>query len=253
MLAALRESGVRACGFGIREPDSYGDFAEAMTNHPSDLDPDINVLISVVRDIPQTEDLLFGSQNLLAHLSNLEFMVISSTVSPKFLNNLSPRIGKAKLIDAPMSGAAIAAEEARLSFMLGGDAADLQTLDPLFKAMGSHFHHMGKTGAGMTAKVLNNLIAAGSTAMTRLALDWAQQARLEREDFLNLVHTSSGQNWFASGFDNIEFSRDGFAPDNSIGLLKKDVESALDAKPDNAISGFPEAVIEEILSLKPID
>ena len=253
MLAALRGNDVKACGFDIRAPESYGNFAGAMTNDPSKLDQNTNVLISVVRDIPQTEELLFGTQNLLVRLPHLEFLVISSTVSPKYFGSLIPRIGNLNLVDAPMSGAAVAAEEARLSFMLGGEAADLKTLDPLFKAMGSHFHHMGDTGAGMTAKVLNNLIAAGSTAMTRLALEWAEQSGLEREDFLKLVHTSSGQNWFASGFENIEFSRDGFADDNSIGLLKKDVESALDAMPDTASRDLPDAVIKEVLTFKPID
>ena len=42
--------------------------------------------------------------------------------------------------------------------------------------MGAHFHRMGAFGAGMQAKVLNNLLAASNTAMTRLVLDWADAA-----------------------------------------------------------------------------
>ncbi len=73
----------------------------------------------------------------------------------------------------------------------------------------------------MTGKVLNNLVAAGSVALTRTALDWADSAGMDTQKLLDLMHTSPGQNWFASGFEDIEFSRDGYDPFNSIGLLKK--------------------------------
>lgn len=135
-----------------------------------------------------------------------------------------------------MSGAQIAAQQARLSFMLGGgEEADLDAAQPLFDAMGPHFHRMGGFGAGMQAKVLNNLLATASTAMTRLVPDWADQAGLDEDKLLSLIHTSSGQNCFASGFNDIEFARDGILADNTIGILVKDVASALDAAPTGRI------------------
>jgi len=86
---------------------------------------------------------------------------------------------------------------------------------------------MGDFGAGMTAKVLNNLLAASNTAMTRLVLDWADAEGVDEDKLLALIDASSGQNWLASGFNEIEFSRDGYASDNSIGILHKDVAAAL--------------------------
>ncbi len=251
MLAALLAGGFQAKGFDIRTPESYGKFAEHMADQPADIPTDTGILISVVRDVPQTEDLLFGDQGFIKRLNSLKYLIVSSTVSPRYINDLKTRIGNIQLIDAPMSGAAIAAQEARLSFMLGGPEQDIFTLMPLFKTMGRHFHHMGDTGAGMTAKVLNNLIAAGSVALTRTALDWAQDAGLGEQKLLDLIHTSSGQNWFASGFEEIEFSNDGIEPDNSIGLLKKDVEAAMDAAPTGANTELAQAVINRVLALKP--
>nr|WP_325251422.1 NAD(P)-binding domain-containing protein [Amylibacter sp.] len=250
MLAALRKAAVPASGFDIRDPASYGAFGGCITNKSSDIPTDTTVLITVVRDIAQTESLLFGAQNLLHHLPALTHLVVSSTVSPRYIADLQTRV-PCTLIDAPMSGAAIAAQQARLSFMLGGPTADIQHLMPLFSAMGAHFHHMGDTGAGMAAKVLNNLLAATNTATTRLVLDWADAANIDEQKLLALIHTSSGQNWLASGFDDIEFARDGFASDNTIGILKKDVESALDAAPTGADTSLPETVIRHITALKP--
>ncbi len=246
MLEALRAAGFDAQGFDIAAKE-----APYITNHFSDVKDKTETLITVVRDIPQTDDVLFGTQNFTQSTS-LKQIIICSTLSPRYVRNLRARVpGHITLIDAPMSGAQIAAREARLSFMLGGTQADLMAAQPLFDAMGAHFHNMGDFGAGMQAKVLNNLLAASNTAMTRLVLDWADQAGLDETKLLNLIQTSSGQNWFASGFNDIEFARDGMSEDNTIGILVKDIASALDAAPDNADVTLPQHVQTLIKTLKP--
>ncbi len=146
MLAALLHAGFQAQGFDIRPAASYGDFAGHMCDQANDINPDTRVLISVVRDVPQTDAVLFGAQGFLQRLEQLECLVISSTLSPRYIDALKARIGAVKLVDAPMSGAAIAAKEARLSFMLGGADQDISTLMPMFRAMGKHFHHMAWWG-----------------------------------------------------------------------------------------------------------
>ncbi|TDK48031.1 NAD(P)-dependent oxidoreductase [Antarcticimicrobium luteum] len=251
MLAALRAAGIDARGFDVRSPSEFGALAPAMTDDRVEFAHGLHSLITVVRDIPQTEDVLFGAQNFLA-APGLARVILCSTLSPRYVRALRARVpDHITLIDAPMSGARIAAQEARLSFMLGGDAADLDAAQPLFDAMGAHFHRMGGYGAGMQAKVLNNLLAAANTAMTRLVLDWADAAGVDEDKLLALIDTSSGQNWFASGFDRIEFARDGWGPDNTIGILTKDVDSALDAAPDGADTTLPDTIKAAIRALTP--
>ncbi len=251
MLTALREAGFDAFGFDVRPASDFGAFAPFMRSL-DDFRKDLKVLLTVVRDIAQTDDVLFGAQNLIHTAPNLQTVIVSSTLSPKYVRALRDRIpSPVTLIDAPMSGAAIAAQEARLSFMLGGGTEALRQHQPLFDAMGAHFHHMGGFGAGMQAKVLNNLLAASNTAMTRLVLDWSDQAGIDEDALLNLIHTSSGQNWLASGFNTIEFARDGWDAENTIGILTKDVASALDAAPDDADTTLPETVRQAIFALKP--
>ncbi len=252
MLAALRAAGLNARGFDIRRPDSYGDFAGAMTDDADAFARDLTCLISVVRDTAQTDEVLFGTQGFVARAPKLTIIVISSTLSPAYVRGLRARVpGHIRLVDAPMSGAVIGAEERRLSFMLGGDDGDLDALAPLFSAMGKKTFRMGPFGSGASAKVLNNLLAASSTAMTRLVLDWADAAGLEERTLLALIEASSGQNWLASGIDEIEFARDGYAADNSIAILVKDVESALDDAPPGANTELPEIVRDRIRALTP--
>mgnify|MGYP002623707683 FL=1 len=248
MLAALRAAGFDAHGLDVR-PEAATD---AVTLDPDTFADGLGTLITVVRDIPQTEEVLFAEQALVARAPGLRTIVLSSTLSPAYVRALRQRVpARIALVDAPMSGAQVRAERRELSFMLGGDVADLDRLQPLFDAMGATFHRMGPFGSGMAAKVLNNLLAASNTAMTRLVLDWADAFGLDQDRLRGLVHASSGLNWFASHFDEIEFARDGFGSENTIGILVKDVESALDVAPDGADTALPRAVQKALRSLSP--
>lgn len=211
-----------------------------------------DVIFTVVRDIVQTEALLFDDQALMKQERLPSHLVICSTLSPRYIKGLSERVpAGVKLIDAPMSGAAIAAEEARLAFMIGGADDDIKALWPLFEAMGKHLHVMGGYGAGMTSKVLNNFVAAASTVATRQVLDWASELGVDHRKQLDLMHVSSGQTWLGSNFDTIEFAPHGFETDNSIGILKKDVESMLDAVDVDPDAGLQGAIVNALLGLKP--
>lgn len=251
MAVAMREAGFDVTGFDIRPTSEFGTFQNHMTRDPQIFAASVNLLFCIIRDQTQTEALLFDTQGL-ASASNLTHIIICSTLSPRYVKALRDRIpAHIHLLDAPMSGAVIAAEEKRLSFMIGGADDDIAYIQPLLDAMGTHFHVMGGFGAGMTGKVLNNLVAASSTIATRLVMDWADDMGIDARKLLDLMHTSSGQNWLASNFDDIEFAAHGFDPDNSIGILKKDVESAVDGAPAGANLSLPETLIAALDQLKP--
>ena len=244
MLENLRQAGFDTKGFDIilgrGDDQPLADFAHGLTT-----------LITVVRDTDETDDVLIGAQNL-TNCPTLETIIISSTLSPKYVLGLRDRVpAHITLIDAPMSGAQVKAKAGTLSFMLGGDKTAINAHMPLFNTMGQDFHIMGEYGAGMASKVLNNLLAASHTAMTRTVLDWADTAGIDENKLLNLIHTSSGQNWLASGFNDIEFARDGFAEDNSIGILVKDVTAGLDMAPADADTSLPTHVQAVLKSLTP--
>ncbi|MGF1658170.1 MAG: NAD(P)-dependent oxidoreductase [Rubrimonas sp.] len=253
MARALARAGVEVWGFDIRPAADFGEFAPRMIADPAAFARRCETVLSVVRDVAQTEALLFDDQALLrAPGCAIRTLVVCSTVSPRWLAGLPARARGLALVDAPMSGAQVAAEEARLSFMLGGAEADLDRLAELFDAMGRASHRMGPFGAGMTAKVLNNFVAACATLATRRSLGWADALGVDRDRLLALMEDSSGQTWFGSNFDRIEFARDGFAPDNSIGLLVKDVAAALDAAQDEG-DPFGAALQAGLKGLAPLD
>lgn len=254
MARAMARAGMDVTGFDIRPADAFGAFANRMICDPGSFASDREVIFTVVRDITQTEALLFDHQAILGKARRLRYLVVSSTLSPRYLATLAERMPEGvTLIDGPMSGAQIAADEARLSFMLGGADEDLDQLQPAFEAMGTRIHRMGPAGAGMTAKVLNNFVAGTAMAGVRQTLDWAQDLGVDQARLLALMHDSSGQTWFGSNFDKIEFARQGYDPENTVGILKKDLESCLDAIDPDTHAGFPEAVVAAIAGLQALE
>lgn len=250
MALAMQNAGVETVGFDIRRSNDFEHIK--MEFDPEHFARDLVVLFTVVRDEDQTNDLLFNKQAVLEHAKALEYLVVCSTLSPTYVRNLRNQIpDHIELIDAPMSGASIAAQEARLSFMIGGKPQIIDELMLHFAAMGNKFHLMGEFGTGMTAKVLNNLVAAASVAATRTALDWGIHNDIEPAALLDVMNDSSGQTWLSQNFEDIEFSADGYSTDNSIGILAKDVGAAIQAAPDQS-SDFAEALIKTIRDLEPL-
>lgn len=254
MARAMAAAGLDVTGFDVRPVLDFGGFADRMVADVGAFVLDRQVILSVVRDIAQTEALLFDTQAILSKAPALRYLVVCSTLSPRYFTDLVRRVPEQiTVIDAPMSGAQISADEARLSFMLGGDPGDLDRLDPMFRTMGPKIHRMGPSGSGMKAKVLNNFVAGTAAAAVRKALGWAGEMDLDRARLMALMHDSSGQTWFGSNFYDIEFSRDGYDPGNTVGILKKDLESCMDAVDPADREGLAQSAIDEIAAWRPLN
>ena len=115
MLAALRLAGFHTDGFDVRHDIGVGTDITAFAQH-------LSILLTVVRDEAETDALLFDNQKIIAQAPDINVIIICSTLSPNYVKSLRARIpDHIALIDAPMSGAQVRAENGTLSFMLGGN------------------------------------------------------------------------------------------------------------------------------------
>lgn len=64
----------------------------------------------------------------------------------------------ASFIDAPVSGGVIGAENATLTFMVGGTEAEYNAVKSLLEGMGQRITHCGGYGMGQAAKICNNML-----------------------------------------------------------------------------------------------
>lgn len=253
----LRKNGFDVWGFDVRPIQEFGDFQDRMIEDPVVFSDRVDVLFSIVRDTKQTHALLFEEQALYTHPNPPKTLVISSTLSPRFLEDIQKRLpDDVLLMDAPMSGTEFKAVDGTLTFMVGGPESDVQELMPALEAMGSLIHYLGPTGSGLTGKVVNNFVAASNIIAVRHALESSAQMGMDRDTILKVISTSSGTNWYAQYFDDIDWSKEGYDPANTMGIIKKDVASYLDAISgieDKEISDFEAMVHTHIGLLKGLD
>ena len=256
MLNAMLSKNIDAKGYDIERKTSLLSLGKDFVSSKKKFLDDSNIIISVVRDASDTAELCQGNNGLFEQRSS-KVLIIASTLSPKFVVDLKSKAPKnITIIDAPMSGATIAAREARLTFMVGCEKVFFNYIEALLGVMGARINHIGNYGSGMMVKVLNNFIAASAVVSVRHVLHQAQKFELDIDALFKTIDTSSGQTWFGTNRADIEWFKENFENDNTMGILKKDVEAYVDSFEnesdlDNFVSGELSASIIKAINNMP--
>ena len=225
MANRLYKDGFNVFGFDIVSPN---DQHLPLLPQLSDLTGDDSLLV-VVRDASQVEEICFTQQAVFKAPTYPKTLIVCSTISPNAIYRLSDQLPKdVCLIDAPMSGAPYRAKNGTLTFMIGGEPLGISPFKPLFQSLGSDIHYLGELGSGMTAKVLNNYVAASSVVAVRRVLSRAHQLEMDQDQLLQVMSSSSGATWYGDHLDSIEWAQQSYNKDNTIGILEKDVHCLLD-------------------------
>jgi 3-hydroxyisobutyrate dehydrogenase len=129
-------------------------------------------------------------------------------------------------LDAPVSGGDVGAREARLSIMVGGDAAALDVVRPLFALLGRTIVHHGAPGAGQHAKMVNQTLIASNMVGVCEGLLYAQRAGLDPERVLASVSGGAAGSWSLANLAPRMLAGD-FSPGFYVEHFVKDMEIAL--------------------------
>lgn len=256
MAKNLLQKGFNVQGYDIRSPAEFPEFENRMCGSATELASQCSIVFSVVRDWPQTQDVCFGENGLFSEEKGPDILIISSTLSPNMIFDLKDKLpATTHLVDAPMSGTTYRAIDGTLTFMVGGDKEIVSRLMPILNAMGKDITHLGPVGSGMTCKVLNNMLAATSVVAVREVMEAAKKLNFSAETLLSIAKSSSGSTWFGDNLEKISWASEGYEPENTIGILEKDVRSLLDATqgyPELRINDFAQTILEELRRLRSV-
>lgn len=129
-------------------------------------------------------------------------------------------------IDAPVSGGDVGAREARLSIMVGGDAAAFEQVRPLLDLLGARVVLQGGPGAGQHAKMANQILIATGMIGVCEGLLYASRAGLDAGTLLESVASGAAGSWSLSNLAPRMIRRD-FAPGFFVEHFVKDLGIAL--------------------------
>ncbi len=121
-----------------------------------------DVVITMLPGPPEVETVVSGEGGLFEAMRRDLLIVDMSTSSPTLARDLTRRARGAggSMLDAPVSGGDVGAQEGTLSIMVGGEEADFERAKPLFEAMGKTVTHVGPAGAGQVVKACNQIVVA---------------------------------------------------------------------------------------------
>jgi 3-hydroxyisobutyrate dehydrogenase-like beta-hydroxyacid dehydrogenase len=130
-------------------------------------------------------------------------------------------------IDAPVSGGVAAALKGRLAVMAGGDGAVIAALGPLLQAFAGRVFHVGASGMGTLAKLVNNQIFLSAAVAVQEGFVLAAKAGLPADVLLEIIKASSAGTYV--GLAPLFFARDFDAAVFRLGLADKDLAVALES------------------------
>ncbi|MFK0684491.1 NAD(P)-dependent oxidoreductase [Ochrobactrum sp. BD67] len=129
-------------------------------------------------------------------------------------------------LDAPVSGGPAGAASGQLTMMIGGSDADLSLAQPVIEAMAAKALHVGPSGAGNVAKLVNNLLAAAHMVTTSEGLKLALAAGISPESALRVLNAASGKSMISEVHFPTWIMNDRFDSGFTMGLMRKDVRLA---------------------------
>lgn len=139
----------------------------------------------VLLNLPTTEAVdaaVFGERGIASALQPPQLLVDFSTVKVDKGRALAARLRETTgcgWVDAPVSGGPPASASGTLTVMAGGDAADIARLAPLMADVAARCTHMGPSGSGLVAKMINQLIVGSTHAVLAEALVLAEAAGID--------------------------------------------------------------------------
>jgi 2-hydroxy-3-oxopropionate reductase len=150
---------------------------------PAEVASEATVVITMVPDTPDVELVLTGPKGVFEGVRPGSVLIDMSSISPvaaKRLAGLAAERG-ATMLDAPVSGGEIGAIQGTLSIMIGGEAAAVERVRPIFEVMGNpeRVIHVGESGAGQICKVCNQMAIGGALAVVSELMVLARKAGVD--------------------------------------------------------------------------
>jgi 2-hydroxy-3-oxopropionate reductase len=164
MARNLLRSGFSVTVFNRSQPaiDELAAEGAIAAQSPRELASGCEVVITMLPDGPDVEAVLQGESGVLAGALPGTILIDMSTISPKVATDLAAQAESRgiAMLDAPVSGGDVGAQNATLSIMVGGDPAAFERARPVFEALGKTITYCGPGGSGQIVKACNQLVVA---------------------------------------------------------------------------------------------
>ncbi len=198
--------------------------------------------------IPEIVERVIAGPGGLAETAAPGTVVIDlSTNSPETAQAMAAALAArgVAMLEAPVSGGTVKAEEGTIAIMVGGDEAVFEAQRPLFASFTANAFHVGAVGMGSVAKLINNMLAFCNMAAAAEGLMMGAAAGIDLRKLADVVSVSSGASG-AFGSIAAKAMAGAFQPGFALDLAHKDLRLAVQLADR---TGVPGMVAPNVLNL----
>lgn len=140
-----------------------------------------DVILLCLPDTPDVLAVVEGANGVFAGVRPGAVIADMSSISPVAARDLAAKAEKlgAAMLDAPVSGGEVGAQQGTLTIMVGGPTAAFERVLPIFQTMGRNIVHLGAAGAGQVTKACNQVVVALTIEAVSEALLLAAKAGVD--------------------------------------------------------------------------
>lgn len=207
--------------------ESYADTAAKVAATPAELAAVSDLVCLCVVGDDDVKQVLDGATGVLAGLAPGGIVAIHSTIHPDTCRDIAGTAAKqgVSVIDAPVSGGGLAAEDGTLMVMVGGGEDEVERCRPVFATYSDAIVHLGALGSGQVAKILNNLLFTANLGSAMSTLELGESLGVDRGRLSEVVNRGSATSKAVNSIAAFGASLDALAPIAGA-LLQKDVRHA---------------------------
>jgi len=159
-------------------------------------------VITMLPEGRHVREVWLGPAGVIANAADGALLIDCSTIDVETARAVNQAAGERGLevVDAPVSGGVAGAENATLTFMVGGSEAGVARARPLLAQMGKAVIHAGPSGNGQAAKICNNMMLGISMIGVCEAFVLAERLGLAADKLFEVSSQSSGQCWSLTNY-----------------------------------------------------
>ena len=180
----------------------------------------------------EVESVALGEGGVLQGSAPNTVYIDLSTSSPTLIRRIAEvaKERQVQVLDAPVSGGPIGAQQATLAVMVGGDRAVYDRVKPVLDAIGNKVSYVGAIGAGAIAKLVHNMIAICTQTILAEGLTLGVKAGVDPEALRKAVADGAVGQGLMLNFmvPNVVFKGDFDTVRFALRLARKDIGLASD-------------------------
>ena len=193
-----------------------------------------DTVITMLPEGKHVKEVYLGDEGVIKNVKSGAILIDCSTIDITSLKEVENAAKSEELVmlDAPVSGGVVGADQGTLTFMVGGKKEHFDLIVPLLENMGNKVVHAGNIGAGQAAKICNNMILGTTMIALSESFTMAKKLGLDLNTFFEISSKATGMSWAmlnhlpVAGIIDTAAANNNYKPGFAATMMLKDLSLA---------------------------